>query len=194
MLHYALRAPVSSHVPPQNPPKITKKINTKGFILVELIVVIVILGILSAIAIPALTGYIGKAGSVKKEADLNISVEAIQTWAVERFANNLIGQTALLFPDSSDPTLENASKPPNPSVYGGTTDEDTWEGIVATYSKLDLRGGDWRLVNVIFDDRSKLLSLRIINTKDVDDFADYGEMPGESFTFTVNVSDGTFNL
>jgi prepilin-type N-terminal cleavage/methylation domain-containing protein len=38
-----------------------KQINTTGFTLVELIVVIVILGILLAIAIPALTGYIQKA-------------------------------------------------------------------------------------------------------------------------------------
>jgi prepilin-type N-terminal cleavage/methylation domain-containing protein len=36
-----------------------------GFILVELIVVIVILGILLAIAIPALTGYIRKAEDQK---------------------------------------------------------------------------------------------------------------------------------
>ncbi|MDR3135904.1 MAG: prepilin-type N-terminal cleavage/methylation domain-containing protein, partial [Coriobacteriales bacterium] len=116
--------------------------DTKGFTLVELIVVIVILGILLAIAVPALTGYIGKAGSVKKEADLNTSAKAIQTWAVERLAQNLIGHSALVIPDTTDP-LENASRPVAPTSYGGTTDEATWEGIVATYSKLDLRTGDW---------------------------------------------------
>ncbi|MDR3135905.1 MAG: prepilin-type N-terminal cleavage/methylation domain-containing protein, partial [Coriobacteriales bacterium] len=79
----------------QDPSYLHRKTHPKGFTLVELIVVIVILGILLAIAIPALTGYIGKAGSVKKEADLNISVKAIQTWAVERLAQNLIGQVAL---------------------------------------------------------------------------------------------------
>jgi type II secretory pathway pseudopilin PulG len=150
--------------------------------------VIVILGILLAIAIPALTGYIGKAGSVKKEADLNTSVKAIQTWAAERLAQNLIGQIALVVPDAADP-LENASDPVDPASYGGTTDEESWEGIVASYSKLDLRTGDWRLVNVAFDSKNKLLSLRIINTKDISDFADYGEMPYDLF-----YSEGGSNL
>ncbi|MDR3136718.1 MAG: prepilin-type N-terminal cleavage/methylation domain-containing protein, partial [Coriobacteriales bacterium] len=157
----------------QDPPHLHRKTHPKGFTLVELIVVIVILGILLALAVPALTGYIGKAGSVKKEADLNTSAKAIQTWAVERLAQNLIGQVALVVPDAADP-LENASDPVAPTSYGGTADEDTWEGIVATYSKLDLRTGDWRLVNVTFDTTNKLLSLRIINTQDLSDFADYG--------------------
>ncbi|MDR3136837.1 MAG: DUF6273 domain-containing protein, partial [Coriobacteriales bacterium] len=124
---------------------------------------------------------------------LNISVKAIQTWAVERFANNLIGHSALVIPDTTDP-LENASDPVAPTSYGGTTDEATWEGIVATYSKLDLRTGDWRLVNVTFDERNKLLSLRIINTQDLLDFADYGQPPAPKPDYTLFYSEGGFNL
>jgi len=44
-----------------------KKLNKKGFTLIELIVVIAILGILAAIAIPSYTSYKTNA---KKEADL----------------------------------------------------------------------------------------------------------------------------
>ncbi|MDR3136430.1 MAG: type II secretion system GspH family protein, partial [Coriobacteriales bacterium] len=161
-----------------------------GFTLVELIVVIVILGILLAIAVPALTGYIGKAGSVKKEADLNTSVKAIQTWAVERLAQNLIGHSALVIPDAAS-LLKNASDPIDPTSYGGTSDEATWEGIVATLSKLDLRTTDWRLVNVTFDTTNKLLSLRIINTKDTHDFADYGQPP---VPYTLSYSEGAVML
>ncbi|MDR3136378.1 MAG: DUF6273 domain-containing protein, partial [Coriobacteriales bacterium] len=170
--------------------------DTKGFTLVELIVVIVILGILLALAVPALTGYIGKAGSVKKEADLNISVKAIQTWAAERLAQNLLGHSALVVPDAAS-LLKNASDPIDPTSYGGTSDEGTWEGIVATYSKLDLRTGDWRLVNVTFDERNKLLSLRIINTQDLLDFADYGQPPVPTPplpAYTLSYSEGAIML
>jgi hypothetical protein len=146
--------------------------------------------------VPALTGYIGKGKNVKKEADLNTSVKAIQTWAVERFANGLIGHNTLVIPDSTDP-LENTSNPLDPASYSGTTDGDTWEGIVATLSKLDLRGTSWRLVNISFDDRNKLLSLRIINSQDLLDFADYGAPPVPTPplpAYTLSYSEGAVML
>jgi prepilin-type N-terminal cleavage/methylation domain-containing protein len=51
-----------------------------GFTLVELIVVIVILGILAAIAIPALTGYIAKADAVQYESLGRTQLTAMQTF------------------------------------------------------------------------------------------------------------------
>ncbi len=46
-----------------------KKLNKKGFTLIELIVVIAILAILAAILIPAVTGYITKATESKDAAN-----------------------------------------------------------------------------------------------------------------------------
>jgi len=46
-----------------------KKLNKKGFTLIELIVVIAILAILAAILIPAVTGYITKATDAKNAAN-----------------------------------------------------------------------------------------------------------------------------
>jgi prepilin-type N-terminal cleavage/methylation domain-containing protein len=76
-----------------------EKNRRSGFTLVELIVVIVILGILAAIAIPALTGYISKAEDeqYKMEArDINIAMHAVldEAWANGDFnGDSSIGYT-----------------------------------------------------------------------------------------------------
>jgi prepilin-type N-terminal cleavage/methylation domain-containing protein len=65
--------------------------NKKGFTLVEVIVVLVILAILSAIAIPALMGYIDKASNSKIKQDTRTAVTALQAWASEKYAEGIIG-------------------------------------------------------------------------------------------------------
>jgi prepilin-type N-terminal cleavage/methylation domain-containing protein len=58
-----------------------------GFTLVELIVVIVILGILAAIAIPALTGYISKAEDKEYEMQAREHMVAVRAVLDEAYAN-----------------------------------------------------------------------------------------------------------
>lgn len=62
--------------------------NRRGFTLVELIVVLVILAILASLLIPALTGYIDRARRDQVVSETRMLHEAVQTVAGEVYASN----------------------------------------------------------------------------------------------------------
>ena len=67
---------------------IRKRLNNKGFTLVELIVVLVILAILAALLIPSLTGYIDRARQESVVAETRMVVLAAQTVLSEEYGQN----------------------------------------------------------------------------------------------------------
>jgi len=66
---------------------IAKIQNKKGFTLVEVIVVLIILAILAAILVPSLTGYIDKANEKVAVAEARAFLIAAQVYASEEYAS-----------------------------------------------------------------------------------------------------------
>jgi prepilin-type N-terminal cleavage/methylation domain-containing protein len=191
----------------------------RGFTLVEIIVVLAIIAILAAVAIPSLIGYIDKADEAEVKQNLATCAKAMQTWASERYADNIIGQELVTATaESSKYPDETESLPIPPGSYPtmSPTSATTWLGIAEEYAKLSLDPDVWTITDVEFDDRNTLMHFWL-HRGDPDRKAEYnaaggdgdegnddpGEEPTdppgptgpenfESFEFTIIATDGKF--
>jgi prepilin-type N-terminal cleavage/methylation domain-containing protein len=84
-----------------------KKRNKKGFTLIELVVVIAILGILAAILVPVISGFIETANQSADNANARLVYQAAAMW----FAANNTASTGTLAASALTPYMGTANYP-----------------------------------------------------------------------------------
>ena len=71
-----------------------KKLNKKGFTIVELLVVLVILAVIMSIAIPSVTSSIERSKQKQKDAKIKLIVSAAEIYA-DRYKNTFSGSVTI---------------------------------------------------------------------------------------------------
>lgn len=90
-----------------------KKSNKKGFTLVELVVVIAIIGVLAAILVPSMMGYVKKSRLKTANSNAKTAYNAVATWMadMETAGNPVTFSVGSVSGNLSDQTFDCKTKP-----------------------------------------------------------------------------------
>ena len=150
-----------------------KKLNKKGFTLIELLAVIVILAILIAVAVPAITRYLAEA----RKGTFVDNAQAAITAVRDEMIISSIGTTSVSYPNTTDG---------NPTKYDSTVTGENGKTYTATVFLKDA-------VNMLLEKKLKTSPYGGKYTDNsyikVTPAAD-----GSTYTFEICLSDGTHKI
>jgi type IV pilus assembly protein PilA len=109
-----------------------KKLNKRGFTLIELMIVVAILGILAAVAIPAFINYMKRAKTSEACVNLkSIAEGAMSYYDAEhnRYSHYLPNTTSAWFPSAAAQGAASSSKFPVTAVLGEFTSDETFQAL-----------------------------------------------------------------
>ncbi len=155
---------------------IRKRLNNKGFTLVELIVVLVILAILAALLIPSLTGYIDRARQESIVAETRMVVMAAQTVLSEDYGQGEIELNASGDTTFSYPYVESTTGQANDATEDNETPPPYAKTVVDEIHKLSETNGDFKIT---CNNKAKITKVEYSNSGYICTYT-YNETTGES--------------